>query len=157
MFSNKFYYIKLLLFAGFILSGFVWSHKQGKDINPAFWVCSLRSDEFNGKRIWVPIAKVNWVQGEKAMISLGPNRIGVHGKLSELKEGKYISMTAIFRAGNQGTYLEPIKIRILRPNPLGRHFLEIVSLSVLGYVTFLFIRRFRITRPELKGKVWQTF
>lgn len=147
MFSNRFYYIKLLASLAIVLFLFVYSYKAGLKINPAYWICQLRPDEFNDYELWVP--KCTLIKkDDKILIKSNKFSIPVSGYIdpgliSEDGYAPFVSVTGKFVKGNP-SYIE---IKDIKKLPLivgGRRLVEGISLVVLLYVALIFFRVFDI-------------
>jgi hypothetical protein len=146
MFSNRFFYPRIAILLALILGGFVYSHKTGKFINPAFWICQLQPDRFNNKELWVPYTVIEKIENSTFIINTDRHKITVVGRTS-FKEGERVALTGKFIADKNGGKIILEKIRKLRENRL---YVSLISIAILIIVLFLFVSDFK---PRWRGLI----
>lgn len=139
MFSNKFYYTKLIVSLVIVLSSCIYSYVAGLSINPAFWQRQLEPEIYDGTELWVPHCKL--VRGgNEFLIMQGKFTIGASGDIDKEFIGKKVSLTGKFVKGPP-SYIEIKEIEMI-PFEYSRFYIEIISLIVFCYVALLFVRIF---------------
>lgn len=149
MFTNRFYYIKLLISVSFIFGAFLYSYYNGKYINPAFWVCQLRPDEFNGKHLWIPYTVIEKFEKDGFIINTDEHKIFVKGLTPKYGTGEIISLVGKFIKDGENGYIELYNIKKTSFTFLACTIANIISMVVLIYVAIAFVKSFRINSKNI--------
>ena len=148
MFSNRYFYTKVVICLAIIISSFIYSSKTGRFINPSFWVCQLRPNDFNEKIIWVPYSSIEKKVSNGFIINTNGHKITVKGDTRNYSVGNNISIVGKFIKSEDGGYIELQKVSKPPFTHNTRLFSNIISLAILLYVLALFVRTFHIRLAE---------
>jgi hypothetical protein len=145
VFGNRFYGWKLGAALAVIATFGVLAGIRGERINPSLWRCLADPAETEGRKIWVPSARIVAVGDRDYRIRTGTVEVRVAGQAPAPAESR-ISLVAIFR--RDGPSLEPLRSRILPGSDRTRRWMEVASVLVALGVLVNLARHFRF-RPTL--------
>jgi hypothetical protein len=146
MFSDKYWLLKFVACAAIVLLGSAYSHYEGREVNPAFWICQGRPNEFDGAYIWVPRCRV-----VKIGAGFFAEDRGRHIRLLGVgpsEEGKELQVAGFFRKENGG-FIDVKRMREVGSSGC-RILAEIVSVAAAVVLAVVFIRVFAVRVPLLR-------
>ena len=147
MLGNRALGWKFLIALGVVIAACAWSHRRGEEINPAYWICTLKPGKYDGRKMWVPTLTVGEVDADGFTYKDQSFRIRVHGVVPvHIEEGDTVGIVATFNA--DGT-LDLINIEKQHPLPSWRLIVNLISIASLIFVIWYFLRAFRIRWDRL--------
>ncbi len=152
MFGNKFYLGKLFGSLGLFVLLCVYGYMEGRWINPDPVRASVIEPGYDGKELWIPGTVIERLEKDGFVFRQKDREVLVHGKRDWMEEGMKVELTGTYHSN-------PPSLNLTRARPVRifRWWWIILagSLIVLGGVTLLFFRRFRVRREAWEVK-WPT-
>ncbi|MDI6793510.1 MAG: hypothetical protein QME81_11705 [bacterium] len=144
MFSNKNRGLKIFLLSGVILLGCLYGWHSRPECETWFQDGLADPEQFDGKEIVAFYKEVKFLTEDGFQLKDGKDEIPVTGQIPGVKEGDFISLTAIF---HREGYLELKRFHI----HYGRQLKQVVSLVPFLLILIFFFKQYRF---DWKRKVF---
>ncbi len=150
MFDNRAYWWKLGGALALVFAACAWADRRGEEINPAYWLCRLQPERFDGVVVRYTGVTIQNPDPEGFFITQDNFRIRVHGALPKgVRESDAVGLRARFR---KDFSLEALQIRKQRSHLRVRFWMNLVSTAVLAGVIAMFLLAFRIRWDRLAAR-----
>ncbi|MEW5766338.1 MAG: hypothetical protein AB1797_01755 [bacterium] len=144
MFSNKNRGLKISFLSGLIVLGCLYGWQARPKCETWFQDGLAEPERFDGKEVVAFTKKVKFLRKDGFQLKDGKDEIPVRGQIPGLKEGDYLSLTAIF---HREGYLELKRFHIHH----GRQLKRVVSLPPFLLILILFFKQYHF---DWKRKVF---
>jgi hypothetical protein len=125
----------------------VYASHRGDDLNPELWRCVAQPERWNGKRLWLPRARIVSVRDSWYEIVSGDPEAGIRvDGPAPGNPGERISLSGTFQS--DGPRLVTERVRVLPPRVRLRWLVEAVSVAVVLAVLANLGRHF-LFRPKV--------
>ena len=145
---DRFWGLKFVAALALVAGVGLLSYYQNRHRNPAYWLCVVHPEHFDGAMLWLPSAAVQKTILGGFVIRVDGFDVDVKGDAA-VSAGQRVDLRGRFRAADG-------RIDLVAWRAVGtpyRRLIEAISLLVLAIVAWNFLRHFAFRRDKLQVEV----